>query len=76
MNTNIRCQTCQDQGWVCEAHDTPNWEMCPRCEVHVGAPCKECNPCDQNNPPRDMPGFKVVLDDDGFHPHIIGGKDV
>lgn len=38
-------------------------------------PCAVCNPSDYNNPPRDLADFKVLLDKDGFHPHIVGGND-
>lgn len=72
---NFGCEACKDEGWVCETHGTAPWETCPQCEVHEGVPCVKCNPCDEHNPPRMQPGFVSIFDEDGFHPHIVGGKD-
>lgn len=57
------CETCKGEGWVCEGHPNKPWrETDGGCQCGAGMPCKECNPCDYDSPPRDPPGFKVILD--------------
>ena len=69
------CTNCNDEGWVCENHPTVPWQCgnatCCSDDGNewgcgAGAPCKSCNPCDENKPPRDVPGFVVVRDIDGY----------
>lgn len=70
------CADCDGQNWVCEEHPECPWLVADG-NSHCGAPgmpCK-CNPSDRDNPPRELTGFKVILDDEGFHPHIVGGRD-
>lgn len=76
----IKCDTCANTGWVCEDHhDVPWYGIMPegafKCCGGAGMPCLKCNPSDYDNPPRMTPGFKTVLDEDGFHPHVVGGTD-
>lgn len=67
------CTICNDEGWVCIEHPTQNWETCPDCPIKEGIPCKECNPCDYDNPPRMSPGFEIIIDVDGnrFKPKLV-----
>jgi len=77
MNNVKCCDNCDGQNWVCEEHPDTPW-LLEDGSSHCGAPgipCKKCNPCDYDNPPRELRDFKVILDHDGFHPQIVGGKD-
>lgn len=64
-----KCKNCDDEGWVCEAHDDMPWRKAQAdrrgCDCNAGMPCAECNPCDRDNPPRMPPGFKPMFDKDG-----------
>lgn len=76
----IKCTNCHSTGWVCENHNDVAWygvmpDGAYKCCGGAGMPCKECNPCDEYNPPRFAADFVVVLDERGFHPHIVAGKD-
>jgi hypothetical protein len=61
------CVTCDDTGWVCEAHpDRPAAMFSGRfdaCNRGAAAPCLTCNPGDADNPP-DMSrtGLKITVD--------------
>lgn len=60
---NTVCVNCDDQNWVCEAHPNKPWEQGDRA-CHCGAPgipCDMCNPCDKDNPPRELAGSTIVL---------------
>lgn len=72
---NSICKSCNGEGWVCVEHPNQNWETCSLCPIKEGVPCAVCNLCDEHNPPRMQPGFKAIIDDKGFHPYIVGGKD-
>ncbi len=79
-DTSTSCPACKGMNWVCEEHENHPWYGAREGEVGyccggAGMPCLKCNPSDYDNPPRDMPGFKIIYDKDGFHPHIVGGTD-
>ena len=61
------CLVCCGVGWVCESHPNKPWDksLANGCECNAGMPCRECNPCDYENPPKSPPGFKTVFDKDG-----------
>lgn len=65
-NDVTACEACKGEGWVCIEHPEENWETCPKCPVKEGVPCAKCNPCDEKNPPRMQPGFKTIIDKDGW----------
>jgi hypothetical protein len=74
----VNCIRCKDEAWVCETHTDKPWneKIDGGCECNAGMPCPDCNPCDRDNPPRDPPGFRPVLDVvDGFTPFVIAGTD-
>lgn len=76
----VECVTCANTGWVCEDHNNKPWsggmpDDFERCCGGAGAPCPVCNPCDEFTAPRELTGSIVILDHDGFHPHVVGGKD-
>ena len=53
------CELCDGEGWLCENHNNMPWreEAEKRgCQCGAGVPCRLCNPCDENNPPRMPPG--------------------
>lgn len=52
------CSNCKGMGWVCENHNDRPWDesMAGGCECGAGEPCKVCNPCDRENPPRPIAG--------------------
>ncbi len=59
------CKICDDEGWVCESHPDRPWNTSERgCECGPGMPCRICNPCDRNNPPRMSPGFVEIDPED------------
>lgn len=61
----MTCKTCSDEGWVCENHPDKPWRT-DGCECGAGMPCADCNPCDEHTPPRMGPGFKTIVDKDGW----------
>jgi hypothetical protein len=60
----MKCARCDDDRWVCEAHDERPWGTSPRaCRCGgAGMPCPSCN---QSDPPRMPPGFKIDVDEEG-----------
>lgn len=62
----MKCERCNDCGWVCENHRDKPWDGEGRCKCGgAGDPCPNCNPADAHNPPRDLSGFKIITDKDG-----------
>ncbi len=67
----IKCDICDDAGWVCEAHpDTPWAGTSSRgdaCDCGgAGMPCDQCNPCDEAHPPQKTGMIRIIVDKDGF----------
>ena len=55
------CKNCDGTGWVCERHEASSWGGENECPCGgAGAPCKWCNPCDRDNPPRMLNGSTVL----------------
>lgn len=55
MGGKVKCQRCQDGGWVCEAHPDRPWSnILPNgCECNAGMPCPDCNSSNgEDDPPR------------------------
>lgn len=57
------CKNCHDEYWVCEVHPDMVWGGTSAREdaCHCGGagmPCRICNPCDYDNPPRDPQALK------------------
>lgn len=59
------CTICGGSNWVCEEHPDKPWDGDRRCCGAPGVPC-QCNPSDRNNPPRELKGFKVCADKNGY----------
>ena len=67
----MQCKVCGDAPWVCENHPDKAWadesDSADACHCGgAGAPCPACNPCDDENPPEMPPGFRTMLDKDGW----------
>lgn len=63
------CKRCDGQGWVCENHPDLPWDgvsTAPNaCGCGgAGAPCADCNPCDETTPPKFPPGTRIIFDRD------------
>lgn len=62
----VKCENCQDEGWVCENHTDRPWNGANAheggCECGAGMPCEECNSSDYDNLPRPSPGTKTIWD--------------
>lgn len=56
------CSACQGYGWVCEAHPDKSWNDGECCGA-PGEPCRICNPCTKDIPPRNPIGFKECDDE-------------
>jgi hypothetical protein len=55
----VKCTTCDDTGWVCEAHPNIPWLGDRACEcLQPGKPCPKCNVANEDNPPRLPPDFE------------------
>lgn len=55
------CARCNSSGWVCENHhDVPWADGDAGCCDGAGEPCRVCNPCDRENPPRMPPGTRTI----------------
>jgi len=55
------CPNCNGEGWVCENHQSQPWNEDPGgCQCGAGAPCRICNPCTRDFPPRMPPGFTEI----------------
>jgi hypothetical protein len=66
----IKCNQCEDCGWVCENHPDQPWQGTPACPCGApGAPCPACNAANDGNAPRMPGGFKTEVDKDGWRPH-------
>lgn len=65
-----KCKACDDGFWVCENHPDRPWDGTSKaanaCGCGAGMPCLLCNPCDDENPPKDPPNFKIIHDKDGW----------
>lgn len=58
------CKTCDDVGWVCEAHPDLPWDGPRACPCGAaGAPCPHCNVPDAGETPRMPPGFIAEVDE-------------
>jgi hypothetical protein len=56
-----KCKTCQDEGWVCEAHPDAPWnaKLPGGCQCNAGEPCPDCNfSLGRDDPPRMPPSFE------------------
>ena len=49
MTDTMKCQRCEDGGWVCENH--PDRAYPCECDG-AGMPCPDCNVANIDNPPR------------------------
>ena len=57
------CNSCEDTGWVCEAHQNRPWNSgAARSPCICGAPGMPCSRCNAEEPPRTPPGFRVAVD--------------
>jgi hypothetical protein len=71
MAKKMRCEVCDDTGWVCEDHgDRPlkgDSKRGDACDYGVGMPCPHCNSCDGIGEPPDISrmNFKVTIDRKG-----------
>ena len=54
------CETCGGEMWVCENHPDKAWGEGDGCCGGAGMPCRICNPCDRDNPPKMSPGTTVI----------------
>lgn len=63
------CPTCDNSGWVCENHPDVPWDDGDAdCCGGAGMPCRDCNPCDAQTPPRLPAGSRVIwTKDDRLH---------
>jgi hypothetical protein len=56
---SMKCQLCEDTGWVCENHPDQPWEGPHACTCGgAGAPCPACNRSAPDEPPRLPKGFE------------------
>ncbi|NWL36220.1 hypothetical protein FBF71_02695 [Bradyrhizobium elkanii] len=63
----MKCPACDDCGWVCESHPERAWMGNCACSCGgAGAPCPQCNPSDEDNPPRPPKGFRTEFDKEGW----------
>ncbi|MFG3598318.1 hypothetical protein [Bradyrhizobium sp. RDI18] len=63
----MKCLLCEGSGWVCENHPDQPWEGEHTCGCGgAGARCPTCNSPAEGERPRLPPGFKTVLDKDGY----------
>lgn len=54
----MNCARCDGTRWVCENHTDRPWLGERACGGGgAGAPCPDCNPADEANPPELPPGF-------------------
>lgn len=59
----MRCETCDDVGWVCENHPYRPWDGPRACTYGgAGAPCPDCNSPAEGERPRMPHGFKVEVE--------------
>jgi hypothetical protein len=67
IGTVTVCPRCEGCGWVCEDHPERPWGGAHACQCGgAGMPCPECNPSDEDTPPRMPPGYD---DDDDATRH-------
>jgi hypothetical protein len=70
MTEAVKCQICDDAGWVCENHPDKPWDgtssRADACGCGAGAPCKACNPCDDETAPDTSRAMRTVFDKDGW----------
>lgn len=58
-----KCSRCDGRRWVCEFHTDQPWGGIDACMCGgAGMPCPDCNPCDRNHPPLQVPGFIACKD--------------
>src|SRR6266567_7246455 len=63
----MKCELCDDCGWVCENHQDRPWQGAHACSCGgAGMACPRCNPSDQESPPRPPKGFRTEFDDKGY----------
>ena len=55
------CKNCGGEGWVCENHRDQPWNDYG-CLCGAGAPCPECQPCDDGAEPQMPPGTRIIMD--------------
>jgi len=62
----MKCDLCEDGGWVCESHPHKPWfgERACRCGG-AGMPCPWCNGTDKGDVPGTPEGSKIDTDKNG-----------
>jgi hypothetical protein len=64
---HMKCDFCEDSGWVCKRHLERPWDGDSACGC--GAPCALCPACNAANDraaPRMPDGFKTDIDKKGW----------
>ena len=62
----MKCNRCEDCGWVCENHPDMPWEGKHACPCGAaGAPCPVCNAV-EGEQPRLPAGYVIDPDKDGW----------
>jgi hypothetical protein len=55
----MKCNICEDSGWICDNHPHRPWEGNHACSCG-GAPCPHCNGTNDRAAPRMPSGFRAV----------------
>jgi hypothetical protein len=63
----MKCDCCEDCGWVCENHPEKPWGGEHACGCGgAGMPCPNCNVSGDDSSPRPPKGFRTEFDKKGW----------